>query len=299
MAVRAVIFDYKTLLMQPRTSEALQAGSFLQWLRGRGLRWCLLTDPLSADQQAAFLALGYLSPDVHISKADIPSGKNRGSPRWIDAVTARLGVARHELLYIGCTALDWRTAINSGVLYIHAGWAATMPPRTTSLTAKSPADAQGFLEFFLLGPARWSYRLDAGYRTLRSLLPAGATLPSTGPRSHFTPSARPCPASHCGSARAPHARLADDGGCSAPMPFSASIRQQAHDQRAAPRLLDKAASLCTAITANLLVRASDAPDTSLARWEAVSGDPRQRVDRHPGDHGLTSARLPVQLRGKR
>ena len=289
MAVKAVIFDYKTLLMQPRTSEALQAGGFLQWLCGRGLRWCLFsTDPFSAGQQAAFSALGCLPPDVHIQKTDIPSGKNRGSPDWIDAVTARLGVARHELLYIGCTALDWRTAINSGVLYIHAGWAASMPPGTMSLIAKSPADAREFLEFFLLGPARWSYRLDAEDRTLRSLLPASAILPSTSPRSRFTLKDV--------FTYARSIRIADDDArdllmffvlanaylegllsanaifCVYPGSKRGTISEQLRGY------LDKAASLVHGYyREDLLVRASDAPDTSLARWEASQRGTRANV----------------------
>jgi hypothetical protein len=289
MAVSAVIFDYKTLLIQPSTPEALEACSVLQWLRGRGLRWCVFsTDPLSAAQQAAFSALGYPPPYAHIQKADILSGKNRGSPDWIDAATVRLGVARHELLYIGCTALDWRTAINSGVLYLHAGWAAAMPPQTTSLVAGSPADVREFMEAFLLGPSRWSFRLDGANCTLRSLLPASAVLPSTRPGSSFKLQdvftyARNIQIAGndardllmlfvLANAYLEGLLSANAIFCVYPGSRRGTISEQLRGY------LDKAASVVHGYyREDLLVRASDAPDTSLARWKASQAGTRADV----------------------
>jgi hypothetical protein len=186
MPVKAVVFDYKTLLVQQGTSLAAQARGLLDWLHAQGLRVCVFsTDPLSAALQARFARLGCLPADVCIDKTDIPSRKNRGSPDWVDAAALSLAVARNELVYVGCTALDWRTAINSGVFYLHARWARPLPPRTTSLAVASPSEVREILETFLLHPPRWSARLDGRGWKLRSMLPASAVLPSTSPAPQF------------------------------------------------------------------------------------------------------------------
>jgi hypothetical protein len=88
---------------------------------------------------------------------------------------------------VGVTALDWRTAINAGVFYLHAGWRSGLPPGTTSLVVDSPSDVMKFLYHFLIRPPRWTFRLEdpANGFHLRSLLPASASLPSTSPGSSF------------------------------------------------------------------------------------------------------------------
>ncbi|WP_182907560.1 hypothetical protein [Microbispora sp. H13382] len=186
MAVQAVIFDYKTLLMRPGTPQAQAARGMLEWLRDRGLRWCVFTtDPFSENYRQDFGQLGYPEPDLLVDLGHIASGKRRGSPDWVDTVTAAFELERRELLYVGCNVMDWRTAINSGVLYLHACWAGPMPSGTTSLTADSPQEIPKFTETFLTGPPSWSHRLDQDHWSLRSLLPASATLPSTSPARWF------------------------------------------------------------------------------------------------------------------
>lgn len=289
MTVKAIIFDYKTLLFAPGSSAAAESRALLDWLHVCGLRWCLFsTDPLSSSQQAAFTSAGYPRPDEHIRKADIPSGKNRGSPDWIDVATARMAVARHELLYVGSTALDWRTAINSGVLYLHARWAGPVPPGTTSLTAPSPADVQEFLELFLLHSPRWSYTLDGSDSTLRSLLPASATLPCTRPGRAFKlqdvftydrsirvgdDDARDLLMlfvlvnAYLEGLLEPHSYF-----CVYPGSKRGTLSAQLRGY------LGKAAALAHGYyREDLLIRASDAPDTSLARYQARQAGTRANV----------------------
>lgn len=280
MTVKAIIFDYKTLLAGPGTVVAVQSRTLLQWLHEQGLRWCLFsTDPLSASQQAMLSGAGFPAPDEYIQKADIPSRKGRGSPDWIDVAARRLGIARNELLYVGCTVLDWRTAINSGVLYLHARWAGPMPPGTTSFTADAPSAVQEFLEFFLLRPPRWACRLEGITWTLRSLLPASAVLPSTSPSTTFRlqdvftyersiriadDDARDLlmlyvlSNAYLEGLLEPHSFL-----CVYPGSRRGTVSEQLRGY------LGRAASLVHGYYRDdLLVRASDAPDTSLARWRA-------------------------------
>jgi len=185
MTLKAVIFDYKTIFkIRPEAHQQVQ--QLLTDLQVRGIRTCIFTtDPM--DVHTAARSFGYPTPAAHVSLADVPGQKKRGSDAWIEVAEARLGLPRHEMLYVGATTLDWRTAINAGVFLLHAGWAAPQPPRTTLIVAAKPHDVLTFAEHFLLQPPRWSYRLDDTARrfSIRCLLPASARLPSTSPGTSF------------------------------------------------------------------------------------------------------------------
>ncbi|MGW0230908.1 hypothetical protein ACWDWO_21575 [Actinopolymorpha singaporensis] len=183
MGLKAAIFDYKTVLVKDQTL-AIQIRGLLEWLRSTGIKICVFTTQ-PTDIASKAQALGYPAIDVTINGGDIAGRKNRGSPAWIDTATERLGVSRKDLIYIGATVLDWRTAVNSGVVYMHAAWSGAN--NQTCLVAETPADVRIMSEHFLLQAPRWSYSWDDSNRrfSLRALLPASATLPSTSPSASF------------------------------------------------------------------------------------------------------------------
>lgn len=276
MTVKALIFDYKTLLNRPGP----EVDALLTWVKSSGLRWCLFsTDPLTAAQAGAYVNAGYPGPDEMIRQSDILSGKRRGSPDWVDAAASRLAVDRHELLYVGCTALDWRSAINAGVFYLHAGWAAAQPGGTTSLVSSSPHDVQRILETFLLAEPRWSYSVDGPDWSLRSLLPASAELPCTSPGSTFRLQdvfTYERPVSIAGGDARSHLMLhvlanaylegllaGSSYFCVYPGSKPGRLNQQLSGY------LDKAAAIVHGYYKDdLLVRTAEAPDTSLLRYHA-------------------------------
>lgn len=178
--------------------------------------------------------------------------------------------------------MDWRTAINSGVMYQHAAWAASMPGGTTSLVAREPGDVDRFLEMFLSGDPSWSHRADQDNWSLRSLLPASARLPSTSPGPTFKLQdvftyKRPV---KIGDADARSILMlyvlanayledlipANPYFCIYPSSASGQVSERLQTY------LDKAAALFHGYyREDLLVRAADAPDTSLERWKASQG----------------------------
>jgi hypothetical protein len=280
VSVKAVIFDYKTLLFTPGSQEARAAREVVEWLRAQGLLWCLFTTgPLPRPQVEQLQAIGYPGFNAHVSLKDIPSGKRRGSPDWVDVAAQKLGVKRNETLYIGSTSLDWRTAINAGVLYLHALWAAPVPPGTTTLTIQSPREIRHIVETYLSGPPHWSYSLDGSNWKLRSLLPASAVLPSTSPNSTFklqdvftydktigvgVDDARDVLMLFVlASAYLEGLIPANPLICVYPSSRRGKVNGQLKDY------LNKAAKIFHGYYKDdLLVRAVDAPDTSLARWRA-------------------------------
>jgi hypothetical protein len=289
MPAKAAIFDYKTLLLRPGTPAAAETATLLHSLVARGLQWCILsTDPLSPAQKEQIQQLRYPAPSLAVDQSHIAGGKRRGSPAWIDAVTTALHLQRHELLYIGSTAMDWRTAINSGVMYQHAKWTAPMPSGTTSLVAHAPGDVDRFLEMFLSGDPSWSHRTDQGNWSLRSLLPASAVLPSTSPGPTFK-------LQDVFTYKRP-VKIADADARSILMLFVLAnayledlipanpyfcIYPSSTSGQVSERLktyLDKAAALFHGYyREDLLVRAADAPDTSLEHWKASRGQTAQNI----------------------
>ncbi|MER8096488.1 hypothetical protein [Streptomyces goshikiensis] len=284
-----MIFDYKTLLLHPGTAEAVAARGMLEQLHAWGLRWCMFTtNPLSEHQRQHLAALDYPDPDLLVDLSHIASGKRRGSPHWVDVVTQAFALERYELLYVGYTAMDWRTAINSGVMYQHAAWAARMPGGTTSLVARSPEAVTQFIATFLTSGPSWSHRLDRDNWALRSLLPASATLPSTSPGTTFRLQdvftyGKPIKIDS-GDARGilmlfvlANAYLegllpANPYFCVYPSSKKGKVSEQLQGY------LDKAASLFHGYyREDLLVRTVDAPDTSLERWKASQGRPAEEV----------------------
>ncbi|MER6563562.1 hypothetical protein ABT300_38765 [Streptomyces sp. NPDC001027] len=184
--------------------------------------------------------------------------------------------------------MDWRTAINSGVMYQHAAWAAPMPAGTTSLVARTPAEVDSFLKMFLSGEPGWSHRTDQGNWSLRSLLPASARLPSTqpGPTFRLQDVFTYNRAVKIGDADARSLLMlfvianaymeglipANPFFCVYPSSTSGKVSEQLQTY------LDKAAKLFHGYyREDLLVRAVDAPDTSLERWKAGQGQPAKTV----------------------
>ena len=279
MTLKAVVFDYKALFLSDAQITA-QVKSLLDSLNYHGISTCYFsTDHL--DYRKSEDDRGFPRAAVYVDQHDV--GVNRGSPAWIQVAEARLGVLRHEILYVGTTNRDWRSAINAGVFYFHAGWYGRQPGGTTCLVATTPDDVWVMASQFLIPEPRWSYKLDDPGRdfSLRCLLPASARLPSTKPTGQFRLQdvltyARPV---EVGSSRARdllvlHAvsSLYSEGLLAQNSYFSVYPSSKAgRTSEVLEQYVKPAASLVHGYyKSDLLVRVHDAIDTSLERVHARS-----------------------------
>lgn len=178
MTVRVILFDH-TVLQKGLDNFPNEFPHFWNELRGRGLRLvALATRPVRlALLQLRFHQQGLHQPDLLLSRKDIPGQKNKGSPAWIETASERLGVQPHEMTYVGDDVWAWRTAMNGGVLYLHALW--SEPPRDIpcAIGVNRPQDLLVFLDHMLLRPPMWTFRSDSNRVHLRCLLPASTELP--------------------------------------------------------------------------------------------------------------------------
>src|SRR5262245_23510357 len=122
-AGRAVIYDHSTLLVDDR-ENLKQFATTLGDLKRRGHPLVVF----STHQQgidAKLAARGLPAPDLFVTRQEAKAAK--GSPNWVRYAAGRLGLLPHNFFYVGDDEQDWRTAINSGVMYMHAKWAKPVP----------------------------------------------------------------------------------------------------------------------------------------------------------------------------
>jgi len=177
--IKGIVFDYQVLFVSAESVQA-EIREMLDGIRSRGLKICIFSTDLK-DIAGECARRGLPEPDFYVHKGNVAGGKNRGSPEWINALLSTFPVEPYQLFYVGATTLDWRTAINSAVMYAHAGWAGRQPGGTTSVVIDEPMGVNEFIDMFLLVEPRWSYVLSEGESGLeiRALLPASASLPAS------------------------------------------------------------------------------------------------------------------------
>ncbi|MGW0545704.1 hypothetical protein [Streptomyces altiplanensis] len=182
--VQAVVFDYKAVFQAGTTSPHPDIAQLLRVLDQQGVDWVLMTTQ-SIDAAALCSAAGLSQPALHLSQEDIPGRKNRGSGLWLDQAAERLGLRKNQLVIVGTTEWDWMTGINAGVLYFHARWASALGRTIDALGADDPAHLYWWLERHLLHEPEWIFALDDAERRLRvrSLFQPDETFPGTSPSS--------------------------------------------------------------------------------------------------------------------
>jgi len=180
MTLKAILFDH-TVLQKGLAYFPNEFPDFWHELRSRGLSLvAMATHPRDlARLRERFHQQGLCEPDLLLSREDIPDQKNKGSPLWIATASQRLHVQPHELTYVGDDVLAWRTAMNGGVLYLHALWSEQPGRVPRVIGVNRPQDLLIFLDHMLLRSPTWSFRIDSASERvhLRCLLPANTDLP--------------------------------------------------------------------------------------------------------------------------
>lgn len=276
-ATRAVILDHTTLFgHDAETTQWL--GKVIAKLQSLGHKVVVFsTDRIPIQQRLQ--KCGLPNVDLYLSSADV--GTKKGTKAWTGEVSQRLGIPNHRMLYVGDDEQDWREAINSGVFPLHAKWSKGEHAKKP-IAVNMPRDCYRFLSHFFLPDERWEYRLDVpgSGLVLRSLLHPDTRLKCDGggaftPKDVFT-YGKPIVA---GGWRAANllmlhgiSNLYTEGLIPACCWFAVYPSHAAG--KLSPLLaqfLEPAATFFHGFfKPDLLIRATDAPDTSLAR---VNGQP--------------------------
>lgn len=183
MGVKAILFDH-TALRTLCESDPGSLTTLLQRLQGRGVRWAALAthDNDLVRLQTLLKQIGLPSPNLQLSRTQLPGGKPKGSPEWVQEAARRFRVCPWHLVYVGDDAHAWRSALNGGSVYVHARWSKPLPSNIISaIVTGDPESLWVLLEHLFLRDPMWSYSVDrcfGGPRLqLRCLLPASVNLP--------------------------------------------------------------------------------------------------------------------------
>jgi hypothetical protein len=198
--LEGIIFDYSTILIDD--SKRLESvRMMLNKFRDAGIKIILFSTHKKDFEKALFernLPMADLVVIRDMVKEMYPSeNPNKGSRAWIQAVTEKTGVPYFKLLYVGDGISDWRTAINSSTIYLHANWADSCDygsSRNDILQVDSPEEVYKFASHFLMLPPRWGFSLDSEEDNLclRCLSPVSyppgtpVRFEASSPRSSFS-----------------------------------------------------------------------------------------------------------------
>jgi hypothetical protein len=187
MPLKAVAFDYSVLLGQEE-SVSVELRCLLEGIEGLGQKICVFsTHP--RDVNGALRKSGLPTANCVVTQSMV--GMPKGSHKWIEEAVRRLGIARHEIMYVGDEDRDFWTASNAAIFYLHAGWCGPAPEPGSGIEIPRVGAPRGVLRFashFLARPPRWTYTLDVEERgvQLRCLADAGIMLPQSGSPGRFT-----------------------------------------------------------------------------------------------------------------
>lgn len=156
MAVKALIVDLDGTVVQddrtvvPGIEETLLQSSNL------GIKIAFVSGRPKKEGIAKIAKLRY-SPDRFVTQDEI--GKPKGSPKWVEHICDAFDVERRDILYLGDSDNDMRTAVNSGVVYLNAAWA--NPETKYGIQVSSPAILTLLVENIFTKPTLWHWTLNA------------------------------------------------------------------------------------------------------------------------------------------
>lgn len=117
MAVRAVVLDLDGTLVGPDGARLPGVTEMIAMLGESEIHIAV-----ASDRPAASTKLGRagIVPDLLLTRQLVLAPK--GSPSWVDHALTTFQVRRHQLVWLGNSDTDMRSAVNGKVVYLNAGW---------------------------------------------------------------------------------------------------------------------------------------------------------------------------------
>jgi hypothetical protein len=145
-------------------------------LRDMGMRLAVASNRPGASPK---LRRAGLEADFVIDRALVHA--NKGSTVWVERALQEFGIEQNELVWLGDTDNDMRSAVNGGVIYFHAGW--SVPNYAYGIHLAEPSLMPLYLQEFFQKPTPWYWQFNGTDRqgwhiTAKALMDAnGAGIP--------------------------------------------------------------------------------------------------------------------------
>lgn len=191
MALKAVIFNAEGVLFKDRatvvpdapTGFALRGGeiraelqALFEFLRARGVRPIILTNRewTARDDDAGrsapvdeALRTMFGEHRLYVAmRGDVPLKPQR---ECLTTLLAKERLQREEVVMVGTSMADFKTATNADVLFLNATW--DRQEVAYGFTFGSPWEIRRFVDLFALREHPWFYAIDEGPVRFRSLAP--------------------------------------------------------------------------------------------------------------------------------
>jgi hypothetical protein len=154
VAVKAVVLDLDGTLIDRQGNPVLGIPEMIEALRAMGMRLAV-----ASNQPGAFgkLSRAGLRADLIIDKG-LTGGINKGSPVWVTKALETFDVEGNEIVWLGDSDRDMRSAVNSRIIYFNAGWSQPNYPYGISLSA--PSLLPLYLSEFFLKSVSWYWEFN-------------------------------------------------------------------------------------------------------------------------------------------
>jgi hypothetical protein len=150
VAVRAVVLDLDgTLIEGGRAVSGIP--EMIAELRTMGMRLAVASNRPGTARK--FERAG-LTVDLILDKALV--GVNKGSPAWVARALQEFRVESNEIVWLGDSDLDMRSAVNAGVIYFNAGW--SKPAYEYGINLAAPSLLPLYLQEFFQKPTPWYWQ---------------------------------------------------------------------------------------------------------------------------------------------
>lgn len=149
MAVKAVVLDLDGTLIDPVGNPVPGIPEMISEIKALNLQLAVASNQPGASRK---LSRAGLHVDLIIDKT-LMQGINKGSPAWVDKAAEEFGIERNELVWLGDSDLDMRSAVNASVVYFNAGW--SKPQYPYGITISHPSILPILLRECFMKLANW------------------------------------------------------------------------------------------------------------------------------------------------
>jgi Haloacid dehalogenase-like hydrolase len=154
LAVKAVVLDLDGTLIDASGQPVTGVPEMLDALRGMGLGIAVASNQTRAFEK---LSRAGLRADLIIDRG-LTGGVKKGSPVWVTKALEAFEIQGNEIVWLGDSNLDMRSAVNARILYFNAGWSQPNYPYGINLSA--PALLPLYLSEFFVKPVSWYWEFN-------------------------------------------------------------------------------------------------------------------------------------------
>ena len=154
MTVKAVILDLDGTLIDEVSGKPVPGiEQMLEDLHKDDLKIAVASNKSRAARK---LKQAGLEPDFLLTRSVVK--ENKGSPKWVYKACEAFSVESNELLILGDSDLDMRTAVNARVIYFHAGW--SKPSYRYGILVREPWVFRVMVREFFMKSIYWYWWLQ-------------------------------------------------------------------------------------------------------------------------------------------